>query len=115
MPDERTPVPEHSPEPWQVRDGGLIGPKGKQHIAKVVSKGTSAGDALAYVDARRIVACVNACSGIATEDLESFFTGIEAQWGGTWKILYITRKDTDDAGFADGHNTNSPSRRSNRY
>ena len=44
-------------------------------------------------DARRIVACVNACAGISTEDLESFFKGIEAQWGDALAVVMVEGKD----------------------
>lgn len=62
---------EHTPEPWKAKDGGLIGPTDRPSIAQVLSKGTEQGDELARANARRIVACVNACKGIPTDFLEN--------------------------------------------
>jgi len=66
---------EHAPEPWVVKDGGLLGPRNKPSIAKVLSSGTFEGDQIAKADARRIVACVNACVGFETDHLEELEPG----------------------------------------
>ena len=63
---------EHSPEPWQLKK-----------IVRTVRITDANGDTVAVVEchdsaestatSRRIVACVNACVGIATEVLEAGF------------------------------------------
>lgn len=45
----------HTPEPWGLE-------KNTTHMLKRIP----------IEDARRIVACINACAGISTEDLEKF-------------------------------------------
>ena len=54
----------HTPEPWQVSAGS-------QDYTGLCNKDKSIGTGISQVDARRIVACVNACAGIPTESLES--------------------------------------------
>jgi len=44
-------------------------------------------------NARRIVACVNACAGISTEDLESYLTGIDTQWGDAMAVVKVEGTD----------------------
>lgn len=56
----------HTATPWEVIDGRFIRQSGNpRHVIARVSK----GDAM-EANARRIVACVNACAGIRTEALE---------------------------------------------
>jgi hypothetical protein len=60
---------EHTPEPWSVYEGenihGVLDSEGK-HLAEMWQR--KQYNSLA--NARRIVACVNACEGISTETLE---------------------------------------------
>ena len=56
---------EHTPEPWQWRDELLW--SGDSIV--VAGDGYRCLD-MVEADARRIVACVNACAGVSTEDLE---------------------------------------------
>ena len=64
--------PKHSPEPWHLLpdDGGaLTVMSGRRIVAKVYYHGGSE-DPHVHENARRIVACVNACAGI--EDPAAF-------------------------------------------
>ena len=82
----------HSPEPWGYKADGppVDDPDGYceifacadaefgQYITVVVTWVSEDGDAaygIRQVDARRIVACVNACKGIPTEVLENLENG----------------------------------------
>lgn len=60
----------HSPEPWKVKD--------LTEIWGDINNSVS-GDFIQHrflpEDARRIVACVNACAGITTEELENVGLG----------------------------------------
>lgn len=61
----------HTPEPWQVHqdasgDVFVSSAKTSFHIAEIGSE----DDEAVIPDARRIVACVNACRGLPTEELE---------------------------------------------
>lgn len=61
----------HTPEPWQVHqdasgDVFISSAKTSFHIAEIGSE----GDEAVIPDARRIVACVNACRGLPTDELE---------------------------------------------
>lgn len=62
----------HTPEPWAVHqdasgDVFISSAVTSFHIAEVGSE----DDETVFADASRIVACVNACEGISTEDLEA--------------------------------------------
>lgn len=69
---EKSAKTEHTPEPWRVEIGeqpetiALLCTSGFAHFELVSD--SPLGDISA--DARRIVACVNACAGIPTDDLE---------------------------------------------
>ena len=77
---------EHTKEPWEVRDvDGLVA---IAHLGGFVLE--SDDDRQNVVDARRIVACVNACAGIKTEQLEN--TGIETVSN---QILVMLREERD--------------------
>lgn len=61
----------HTPEPWQVHqdasgDVFVSSAKTSFHIAEIGSE----DDEAVIPDARRIVACVNACRGLPTDELE---------------------------------------------
>lgn len=57
----------HSPEPWTTtNEGDVMG----QANRLVSSDDTGVGRTITEADARRIAACVNACAGIPTEELE---------------------------------------------
>jgi hypothetical protein len=62
----------HTPEPWEVRDGMVIKAVGDDgaYVAAAVRAPAGHSKEQADANARRIVACVNACAGIPTEDLE---------------------------------------------
>ena len=62
---------EHTPEPWIAKEAGLLGPKNKPAIGQVLSSGTPKGDDLSRANARRIVACVNACAELTDSELEA--------------------------------------------
>ena len=62
----------HTPEPWQVFEDDPRAIVTKENpMLSLLSVGED-GLAIMYeeADARRIVACVNACAGISTENLE---------------------------------------------
>ncbi|WP_439829962.1 hypothetical protein [Aeromonas veronii] len=61
----------HTPEPWQVHqdasgDVFISSAETSFHIAEIGSE----DDEAVIPDARRIVACVNACRGLPTDELE---------------------------------------------
>lgn len=61
----------HTPEPWQAHqdasgDVFISSAETSLHIAEIGSE----DDDTAIPDARRIVACVNACRGLPTDELE---------------------------------------------
>lgn len=64
----------HTSEPWSQRDQYVRAPaKGKltPHIAQICCGNTARPTEQELANARRIVACVNACAGIPTEALET--------------------------------------------
>jgi hypothetical protein len=57
----------HSPEPWEVVPHGYEGFQIKtQNGGEIFTRPAQ----MRYTNAERIVACVNACQGIPTEDLQ---------------------------------------------
>lgn len=59
---------QHTPEPWFVYEfNNVVYSRDKDGISKSITRAFSSA-----ADARRIVACVNACAGISTETLEKF-------------------------------------------
>ena len=77
----------HTPEPWDI---GVSADNGLPCVDKVGSVFVEICECWGEVDdkeeteqsqanARRIVACINACAGIPTEDLEDA-AGEETQW-----------------------------------
>lgn len=87
MPD---PEQSHTPEPWVIKRwqrtlmiiGNFDGTHG-QGLAHTV--GLRGIDGLDAANARRIIACVNACRGIPTEDLEDLDDGDLLT---AWNIAY---------------------------
>jgi hypothetical protein len=78
---------EHSPEPWKIE---TVGPDRRVHVSAIYDAEQQyvltpkPGDWTMRVgDARRIVACVNACRGLTTEELERIITA-----GGLLHKLY---------------------------
>jgi len=67
---------EHTPEPWKINrqgiclDGVGIDTEDDSVVEVACSDCTGDDERLSEVNARRIVACVNACRGIPTEALE---------------------------------------------
>lgn len=66
---------EHTKEPWHVGDAFMVGELvGGNDVFPVYQGEAGEDDLLAFAfsteDARRIVACVNACAGIPTELIE---------------------------------------------
>ena len=67
---------QHTKEPWGINDWPQpdnsigIGAVGTPLIARVILRDVSINAQKA--NARRIVACVNACAGLSTEELESY-------------------------------------------
>jgi hypothetical protein len=80
MNEQNKAPPTHAPEPWKIGEwsGTVIGKS--THEGPHVAIGTGDGGIIALCgpvsepqsteDARRIIACVNACKGIPTEELE---------------------------------------------
>ena len=66
----------HSRGPWRIGEGGSIycSPT-KVTLGGVVCTVTDPDHPSANADARRIVACVNACEGISSEALEAGWVG----------------------------------------
>jgi hypothetical protein len=64
-------VSKHTKEPWEV----VMNRNAMGHSIKRPDGGSVVLGALNYEDARRIVACVNACAGIPTEMLEDAKAG----------------------------------------
>lgn len=64
---------EHTPEPWRI---GTPPPNGEQTIGNekglMVAVATTGHGVSSRANARRIVACVNACAGLPTEFVEQF-------------------------------------------
>lgn len=66
---------EHRKEPW--RTGESLGTRSSIECTPIyASDGNMIGSAFDAPDARRIVACVNACAGIETEVLEQHHIGV---------------------------------------
>lgn len=59
---------QHSPEPWSIR--GQCGVWAETKLIGATGDDEGAPE-LQTANARRIVACVNACAGISTEELEA--------------------------------------------
>ncbi len=69
----------HTPEPWEWGDVEIDCPT-DDFYSEAIKAGPAEVPSLsnperAEADARRIVACVNACAGIPTEDLEASVPG----------------------------------------
>lgn len=60
----------HTPEPWHAPGLGEIHSADHGDIAQICFAVNDEGACGTEADARRIVACVNACAGIPTDDLE---------------------------------------------
>lgn len=91
----RLPVVAHSPEPWDVPDenpfciGG--GPEGTS-LGQMSSFHPDVSDAEDAANARRIVACVNACEGInpeAVPELLAFAKDIYEHHDGTFPVGFL--------------------------
>lgn len=58
----------HSPEPWKLyEDAHIVGVEDHERVIADCGPET---DVRCRANARRIVACVNFCAGVSTEDLE---------------------------------------------
>jgi len=64
---------EHTKEPWTSDECGNIGAGEPEYILGMVSE-------LPEANAKRIVACVNACAGMTNEELEDFSDGSLKFW-----------------------------------
>jgi hypothetical protein len=71
-------VNQHTPEPWSIEDEPVLGQiiKGDSQVIAggfaIIRRATDeAGKEETKANARRIVACVNACAGVSTADLET--------------------------------------------
>lgn len=71
----------HTPEPWW-RDGREVGSSPIMDIK--VGRIDGADYSQATANARRIVACVNACAGMPTEEIESYGFGALAECARNW-------------------------------
>ncbi|WP_328222342.1 hypothetical protein [Aeromonas caviae] len=86
----------HTPEPWQAHqdasgDVFISSAETSLHIAEIGSE----DDDTAIPDARRIVACVNACRGLPTDELEQ--KGLVAAVGTQMLELEQQRDDWEKA------------------
>lgn len=63
----------HTPGPWRIHDTGSIY-SGPLYVASTVGESEQA-------NARRIVACVNACEGVSTKALELLAAGGKISFG----------------------------------
>ena len=59
----------HTAEPWHIRKGSYVWNQQNEIIVSAEHDNGAVGEDEA--NARRIVACVNACAGIETTELES--------------------------------------------
>lgn len=71
----------HAKNPWQIFDNKMWSTEG--YVSILAADGLPIIDAAEIEDARRIVACVNACEGVPTEKLES---------GGVGSCLQVMRE-----------------------
>lgn len=60
---------QHTPEPWHAVPGANLTLLAVGDAASITRE-RQLGGVLSAADARRIVACINACAGIPTEELE---------------------------------------------
>ena len=82
----------HTPEPWRANaaQADIEGPDGEE-VAVCYCNDDDGSDAIA--NARRIVACVNACAGIPTEELESAGTiAVEVKDEMQDELLHVIRQ-----------------------
>jgi len=79
--------PEHSPEPWIARDGEYLirDTTGNIVVAGMPTWSSTLGRDEIKANAARIVACVNAFAGVATDDLEAVFQIIDTLLDGVRK------------------------------
>lgn len=89
----------HTPEPWhqsgvitEIKRVIDIGADDNSNVAQCLTGDNVGGDDIAKANARRIVACVNACKGIFTEGLEKLVAGLADQ-----PIAYVGMKQQRDA------------------
>ena len=65
----------HTPEPWYCQDNGtyfdIYGDNDQQRIGDTCASSCDGNRGLGDINARRIVACVNACEGMETEHIEN--------------------------------------------
>ena len=87
----------HTPEPWVI---GRPPPNGEQTIGDknglMVAVATTGYGVNSEANARRIVACVNACAGCATEVLETAPVGFFNSTYGHPKYLEEITKQRDE-------------------
>ena len=84
---------EHTPEPW-ISEGSFIGiPNGKGTFYMSTLSGIN--QERREADARRIVACVNACAGLSTEFLEQI-DSIQAALTGQLVVTEVLEKQRDE-------------------
>jgi hypothetical protein len=70
----------HSPEPWSLK---RVAGCDRVHDANGRDLEYASADGFDQQDIVRIIACVNACKGIPTEQLEAWFA--EGEFG--WKLI----------------------------
>lgn len=81
----------HTKTPWKISaTGGLIVPDNDNPISTICRGfGRDDDDFPNWeANARRIVACVNACEGMKTEELEQMY-------GGVWRDIFVDSLDKD--------------------
>lgn len=62
----------HTPEPWSYSGLEIIGSYADDDVRKIANLSSTVGKfEIEKANARRIVACVNACKGLSNEDLEN--------------------------------------------
>ena len=98
---------DHTPEPWSCEQpwagfSALRGPS-KELIFGIACGGPEEKqpDAVCDANAARIVACVNACAGIPTEQLEKGDLGkVLREVGGSWRAFELElRQDLGNTNY----------------
>lgn len=75
------PAGEHTEEPWRVAEEGRYV---RVYAGAFLLAEYSADNVYAVANARRIVACVNACAGMPTDEIESYGLGELAECARNW-------------------------------
>jgi hypothetical protein len=89
---------EHTKEPWRQEYSLIIGGGEDETNSFIVAKVDDWQNEIGDANARRIVACVNACAGISAEALDGISNGTDKRppWlTKAWEEIEKTRKQRD--------------------